>query len=262
MLILVTNDDGYTAPGLLALARELKEVGDVVIAAPSTQKSAISSSLTLYTPLMAHHRRENGTDVYAVDGTPADAVKLAVRELLPDPPDVVVSGINFGLNTGSNILYSGTVAGALEGAQLGIPSYAVSLEVSQDPKWSMAARLARKLIQRLMRTHPKDLTVFNLNIPSRPVSRMKGPLVTVQEETPYEDAYDRREDPRGRTYYWLKGTPERKYRPENTRNGQAAVPTDAWAVSHGYVSVTPLRRDLTHHRMLEQTKRALGGRGK
>lgn len=258
MLILVTNDDGYQAPGLLALAHELKELGDVVVAAPSSQKSAISSSLTLYTPLMARHLRDGGSDVFAVDGTPADSVKLAVRELLPGPPDLVVSGINFGLNTGSNILYSGTVAGALEGAQLGIPSYAVSLEVSQDPKWSMAARLARKLIARLVQSHPKDLTVYNLNIPARPVSRMKGPLVTVQEETPYEDEYDRREDPRGRTYYWLKGTPERKYSPENTRNGQEVVPTDAWAVSQGYVSVTPLRRDLTHHRMLDQTRRALG----
>lgn len=260
MLILITNDDGFQAPGLTALAHELKELGDVAIAAPSTQKSAISSSLTLYTPLMAHHRRDGGNDVFAVDGTPADSVKLAVRELLPDPPDIVVSGINFGLNTGSNILYSGTVAGALEGAQLGIPSYAVSLEVSQDPKWSMAARLARKIIQKLVKSHPRELTVFNINIPSRPVSRMKGTLVTVQEETPYEDEYDRREDPRGRTYYWLKGTPERKYRPENTRDGQEITPTDAWAVSQGYVSVTPLRRDLTHHKMVERTRRALAGK--
>ncbi len=250
MLILVTNDDGFQAPGLCALAREMKELGDVVVSAPSSQKSAISSSITLYTPLLASHRREDGNDVYAVDGTPADAVKLALHELLPERPDLVVSGINFGLNTGSNILYSGTVGGALEAVQLSIPAFAVSLEVSDDPRWSAAARMARRLIQKIARKTPPVDVAFNINIPARPASRILGTLVTVQETEPYRDSYDRRRDPRGRTYYWLRGTPPRA----SGRNG-SADPTDAWAISQGYISVTPIRRDLTEHGLLEDTRR-------
>jgi 5'-nucleotidase len=257
MQILVTNDDGVNAPGIRALAAELKNLGDVTIAAPAVQKSAISSSITLYTPLLAQRRRESGFDIIAVEGTPADAVKLAIRELLPEPPDVVVSGINFGLNTGSNILYSGTVGAALEGALFSIPSFAVSLEVSDDPRWSSASRISRQLIAKILRRYPKDAMAFNINLPARTASRIRGTLVTVQEALPYEDSYDRRQDPRGRTYYWLKGTPERKYNPDLTRNGEADVPTDAWAVSQGYVSVTPLRRNLTHESMIDETKRLL-----
>lgn len=257
MLILVTNDDGVHAPGLRALAAEMRRLGDVVVAAPSVQRSAISSSITLYTPLIAHHRRENGMEIYAVDGTPADAVKLALRELLPEAPDLVVSGINFGLNTGSDVLYSGTVGGALEAAQFGIPSFALSLGVSDDPSWAVAARMCRTIVRKILRQYPEPATAFNVNIPALPPTRIRGTLTTVQEERPYEDSYDRRQDPRGRTYYWLKGAGARKHGSDPHRNGTAAVPTDAWAVSQGYVSVTPLRRNLTNRSAVDETRKLL-----
>jgi 5'-nucleotidase len=253
MHILLTNDDGYRSPGLHALALELKKLGKVTVVAPSSQKSAISSSLTLYTPLMSRKRREEGLEIHAVDGTPADCVKLAVREFLPSPPDLVVSGINFGLNTGSNILYSGTVAGALEGAHLGLPAFAVSLQVSGKPAWSRAAADARKVIEKLIADGIPERTVYNVNLPKR---KPMGVRVAVQERRPYPDFYERRTDPRGRTYFWLCGNPEKNLAP--SRNGNGEEPTDAWVVSRGYISVTPLVRDLTHHEGLEETRRLLG----
>ncbi|MBI2901094.1 MAG: 5'/3'-nucleotidase SurE [Planctomycetes bacterium] len=255
MLILVTNDDGVRAPGLWALVREIRRLGDVVVAAPSAQKSAISSSITIYTPLLAARRREEGCDVHSVDGTTADAVKLAFCELLPERPQLVVSGINFGLNTGSNVLYSGTVAGALEAALYSVPAFAVSLEATDDPQWSVAARMARTIVQKLLRRHSKEPVAFNVNIPARPASRIRGTLATVTEPEPHADSYERRQDPRGRTYYWLRGTPARRDDAES--NGAPETPTDAWAVAHGYVSVTPIRRDLTDHGALKEAKKLL-----
>ncbi len=255
MHILLTNDDGYQSPGLRALAFELKKLGRLSISAPSTQKSAISSSLTLYSPLMSRRKREDGLDIHAVDGTPADCVKLAVREFLSSPPDLVVSGINFGLNTGSNILYSGTVAGALEGAHLGLSSIAVSLQVSQKPAWRRAAADARKVIEKLISGGIPETTTYNVNLPKQ---KPKGVRVAVQEHQPYPDFYERREDPRGRTYYWLCGNPEKNLTP--SQNGNGKIPTDAWTVSQGYIAVTPLVRDLTHHAAIGDAEAILKGK--
>ncbi|HKS16512.1 MAG TPA: 5'/3'-nucleotidase SurE, partial [Planctomycetota bacterium] len=153
MRLLLTNDDGISADGLVALERELRPLGEIYIVAPERQQSGVSHSLTLYRPLMVRPAAHSYASAFAVDGTPADCVKLALVELLDEPPDVVVSGINFGLNCGNNILYSGTLAGALEGALYGYPSFAVSLEASPDPQWSVAARLARRLIERILPKH-------------------------------------------------------------------------------------------------------------
>ena len=184
-----------------------------------------------------------------MDGTPADCVKLAVRELLKTSPDLVVSGINFGLNTGSNILYSGTVAGALEGAHLGLPAVAVSLQISKKPAWDRTAAEARGVIETLLEKGIPDRMIYNINFPKR---KSKGVRVAIQEHRPYPDFYERRQDPRGRTYYWLCGNPEKNLTP--SRNGNGQTPTDAWTVSQGYVSVTPLVRDLTHHAGIEDAK--------
>jgi 5'-nucleotidase len=220
------------------MAAALRRLGRVTICAPEGPKSGASSSLTLYRPVMAAKVAE---DCWSVNGNPADAVKLAVRELMDGRPELVVSGINNGLNTGSNVLYSGTVAAALEGAQFGVPAFAVSRKFAENEDFRSEARLAARLIGRILAGAPRAGTVYNVNLPP---GKPRGILVTVTELKPYVDRYDRRRDPRGRTYYWLRGEPPRL----PSRNGR---PTDDWAVAHGYVSVTPLRRDLTDRDLLE-----------
>jgi 5'-nucleotidase len=216
----------------------------VFICAPEGGRSGASSGLTIHRPLQA---RELSRDCWAVAGNPADAVKLALRELLPRPPDLVVSGINNGLNAGSNIVYSGTVAAALEGALYGITSFAVSREFADNDEFRAEARLAARLVSKLSRLHPRSAAVFNINIPR---GRPRGVIAAAAEPAPYRDGYCRRRDPRGQRYYWLRGEPPRRL----GRNGRA---TDEWAVTRGYVSVTPLRRDFTDLSLLEGLDRGL-----
>ena len=242
--VLLSNDDGVHAPGLHALAAALRKLGRVFICAPDTVRSGASSALTIHEPLQVHRV---APDCWGVSGNPADAVKVALRELLPARPDLVVSGINNGLNTGSNIVYSGTVAAALEGALAGITSFAVSREFREDGDFRSEARLAARLVERLAGLHPRSSSVFNINIPR---GRTRGVVVAAAELAPFRDRYHRRRDPRGRTYYWLRGEPPRRLRLDGR-------PTDEWAVSRGYVSVTPLRRDLTDLRLLEDLERCL-----
>ena len=244
MLILLSNDDGVLAPGLHQLADALRKIGDVFVCAPDRVRSGASSGLTIAEPVLA---QEVGKDVWSVSGTPADAVKLAVHELMRRPPDVVVSGINNGLNTGSNVLYSGTVAAALEGAQFGITSFALSRRFAENDEFQSEAKLSARVVGALLKGRLGRRTAYNINLP--PVRKPRGVLVTTTELTPYDDRFDRRIDPRGRTYFWLRGTPPRRL----PRNGR---PTDDWAVENGYVAVTPLRRDLTDPALLEDADRA------
>jgi 5'-nucleotidase len=245
MRILLTNDDGYLARGLKAVRDELRKAGEVTVVAPEREQSGVSSSLTLYQPILVREHDFDGVRTISVAGTPADAVKLALTEFLDEPPHLVVSGINFGLNTGPNILYSGTCAGALEAAQAGLTSVAISLQVSKDPEWPMAAKLGAKIALGIVEAHPQSATVFNVNIPALPAAKIRGTLVTRQEPTPWIDTFERRLDPRGRTYFWLKGREPRAKRP---RDGEA--PTDAHAIQEGYISVTPVHRDLTAEDLL------------
>ena len=247
MHILLSNDDGYDAPGLHAFATALRKLGRVTIAAPELPKSGASSSLTLNHPVRAH---KMARDEWAVSGNPADAVKIALHELLPKRPDLVVSGINNGLNTGTNVIYSGTVAAALEGAMYGITSFAVSRHVAKNDEFRAQARMATTVIRRLAKRYPRTAAVFNINLPP---NKPKGTLVTATEQTPYDDRYDRRRDPRGNDYFWLHGTPPRKLK----LNGRA---TDDWAVANGYVAVTPLRRDLTDTKLLGDLSRHMPAR--
>lgn len=242
--ILVCNDDGIEAPGLEALAEGLQDLGRVFVCAPESPRSGASSGLTLQDPL---HVRRLGPGRWSVRGNPADAVKIALRELLPSPPQMVVSGINNGLNCGVNILYSGTVAAALEGAQYGIPSFAVSRRYSPRRDYRREARLAVRLVRYLYDRHRRKGIVFNINLPG---GIPRGVLVTVAEPAPYRERYHRRRDPRGGVYYWLTGGPPRRLR----LDGGA---TDEWAVSRGFLSVTPLRRDLTDHRFLVELRREI-----
>jgi 5'-nucleotidase len=241
--ILLSNDDGVRAAGLTLFAAELKKLGDVFVCAPDRVRSGASSALTLAEPLIADEVRR---DVWSVSGTPVDAVKLALRELLRRPPDLVVSGINNGLNTGSNVVYSGTVAAALEGAQYGITSFAVSRPFGANDDFAREAKLAVKVIAKLVQGRLGRRTVYNVNLPA--AARPKGVVATIPSPVPYDDRFERRADPRGRTYFWLRGTPPRV----PSRNGRV---TDDWAIARGYVSVTPLRRDLTDESQLDDVGR-------
>jgi 5'-nucleotidase len=244
MLILVTNDDGADSPGLHALVAEMKKLGRVFAVAPAQVKSAVSHSITLHRPLRVREMRHGGLDVHVVDGTPADCVKLALHRLLGRRPDMVVSGINMGLNTGQNVLYSGTVAGALEAGMHGVTSCAVSLEMTERTDVPTAARLARPIIQRLIEKYPSTSTTFNINIPALPADRVRGVVVCGHDTNAHRDRYRAGRDPRGQPYYWLEPL---RVRP----NGRAGKMSDAVAVSRGYISLSPLKRDLTQREALD-----------
>jgi 5'-nucleotidase len=240
--ILLSNDDGVTASGLHQMADALRRLGDVYVCAPEGPRSGASSALTLYEPLLV---TEVGPKIWSVSGNPADAVKLALTELVGSRPDIVVSGINNGLNCGSNVLYSGTVAAALEGAQAGIPSFAVSRRAAPNDLYKAEAKVAAQIIEKLSAGPSGANTVYNINIPA---GKTKGVVTATTELMPYTDRYDRRVDPRGRVYYWLRGEPPR----QTKGNGQL---TDEAAVAKGYIAVTPLRRNLTDETLLEKLSR-------
>jgi 5'-nucleotidase len=247
--ILLTNDDGVYAPGLQALRHELLRLGDVTVVAPAGEQSAVGHSITLLTPLIVQEvldeqQRPMG---WAVEGRPADCVKLALLELLPQPPDLIVSGLNAGSNAGINVLYSGTVAAAIEGAFFQRPSIAVSLEYTK-PKpldFPRAADLARQVIAQIMRQPLSGSALFNVNIPSLEKGPVRGVRVVPQNVAPSREQFDRRTDPRGRTYFWSGpdyGCP-------------APHPdTDVTALAEGYITVTPLQFNLTHAVMLESMR--------
>jgi 5'-nucleotidase len=245
MQILLTNDDGIYAPGLAAMERALQRLGDVCVVAPAVEQSGVGHSITFLSPLMAKEvfddDRRRG---WAVEGSPADCVKLALSEFCPRRPDLLVSGINGGLNLGINVLYSGTVAGATEGAVFGISSVAVSLEYDEHAQFDKAADMAVRLIEQILAQRDAgDHSLYNINIPTvafqRPTEVRIVPMATVG----WPAEFDRRVDPKGRRYYWAMGTP--------------AVPvtgelTDLEAWEKGYVTLTPLRIDRTETRMLQR----------
>ena len=233
--ILVTNDDGYRSEGIRALARALRDVGDVTIVAPTTEASAIGHALTLRHPL----RLERIADrVFAVDGTPTDCVNIAVTHVLRGLPDLVVSGINKGWNLGDDVTYSGTVSGALEGALLGVPGLAVSLQFSRTFDFSHAARVSAAIAVALLQNPLPPRTFLNVNVPK---GQPKGQRVTVQAKRNHVTSVAERHDPKGRPYYWIEEG-ENEWEPHDR--------SDYQAVRDGYVSVTPLHPDLTAHQAL------------
>lgn len=237
MRILLSNDDGYLAPGLIALVEAFAPEHELIVVAPEREQSASSHRITLHRPLRAYRATEKpGLLVWAVDGTPADCVKLAFHSLLDAPPDLVVSGINRGPNLGIDTRYSGTVAAAFEGVQMGVPSFAVSLAGTENPlRFEQAAGYAREIILRLLHTDfPFAGTLININIPHQP--QVAGLKVTRLHRDAYRDCYEKRSDPRGRPYHWLVGSlAETDTDPESDRQ----------AVKAGFISLTPLRLDQT-----------------
>jgi 5'-nucleotidase len=238
MRVLLTNDDGVYSPGLLALARVIQTVAETLVVAPEQERSATSHAITMHKPLRLTRSRlaDTGLPAWATNGTPADCVVLGVLELLEKPPDVVVSGINLGANLGMDLIYSGTVSGAVEAALFGIPAISISVTAFKDIHWEPAAHFASDLVQKVAHHGlPRD-RFLNVNVPNLPAAKIQGVEVTRQSSRRYINRLEKRADPRGRDYYWLTGSVEQ---------GESEPGTDARAVTEGRISVTPLRLDMT-----------------
>ncbi len=247
MLILLTNDDGIFAPGLAAIKHELEKLGEVYTVAPAAEQSGVSQAITFRTPLIVKDVMiHGGRWGWAVEGTPADCVKVGVNAICPREPDLIVSGINWGQNAGTNILYSGTLGAALEGGVRGIPTVALSVEDDHMPNFERAAAIARSLIVQLM---AMDETVtertghlYNINM-ARESLEEENPeiIVAPMDVTPYGDTLQRRVDTFGRVYYWHYPNPRRQ-RPEHM--------TDMNALGMNRIVITPIQVDLTHYGQL------------
>ncbi|NOX37736.1 MAG: 5'/3'-nucleotidase SurE [Calditrichaeota bacterium] len=244
--ILVTNDDGIHAPGIYALYEAMKEIGDPYVVAPDSERSAVGHAITLSDPLRVWEFERNGHFFgWAVNGTPADCVKLGVKAILNFQPDLVVSGINQGPNTALNVIYSGTVSAATEGTIMGIPSIAFSLTSFRRDDFSVATRFAKQLARTVLKHGLPPGTLLNVNIPALPASEIKGIRITRQGRGRYEEYFEKRTDPMNRVYYWLSGT-------KLFLDTEDDV--DEVAISQHYISITPLQFDLTDYKMLEELK--------
>jgi len=240
MRYLLTNDDGIYAKGLSVLYEELSKNADCLIVAPEVEQSAVGHAITIFRPLMVRRAAKNGRFLgYAVAGTPADCVKIGIKELSDGPVDLVVSGINRGANVGINVLYSGTVSAATEGIILGIPSLAVSLDTHKDADFSFAARFARKMAAFMVENLPFNGTTLNVNVPALPENEIKGIAVTRQGRARLMENFDKRTDPRDNIYYWLAG--------ETQFSAEEDPDSDACALKRGMITITPLHYDLTRH---------------
>ncbi len=244
--ILVTNDDGISSPGIKILAKTLKSIGEIYVVAPETEQSAVAHALTLHRPLKSE---KTGKNTYYINGTPTDCVIIGVNKLLPSKPDIIVSGINNGGNLGDNLTYSGTVAAAIEGTLLGIPSIAISLvtEYKNNPGsrnltagFQRAADYAKTIVIKIIETGmPKD-TLLNINVPN--LSAIKGTKITKQGKLVYDNGIQELSDPRGKECYWIGGG-----EPKWERGGD----TDLDAISNDYISVTPVHLDLTNYKAMK-----------
>ena len=235
MHILISNDDGYLAPGLQIIHQELKQIARVTVVAPDRNRSGASNSLTLQRPLRAEMTPQG---FYKVDGTPTDCVHLALTGLLEQEPDMVVSGINAGPNLGDDVIYSGTVAAATEGRFLGLPAIAVSLASFSEQIFETAAIATRKIVQHLIEEPLPNDTILNINVPNLPWSEIKGFRSTRLGFRHRSEPAVKQKDPHARDIYWVGP-------PGNAQD--AGIGTDFYAVANGYVSVTPLQIDLTRH---------------
>jgi 5'-nucleotidase len=248
MKILLTNDDGVYAPGLAALRRGLAPLGEVNLIAPATEQSGVAHSITFLEPLVCKEIFNGDERIgVAVEGSPADCVKLGVSVLIDGPVDVVVSGINGGLNAGINVLYSGTVAAAIEGAFFRLNSFAVSLEYDPHADFGTAAKIAVPLIEQILKLKAAPPQLYNINIPTAAVELYRAGGKPQVEIVPmgverYGEHYIRRQDPKGRDYFWATNDPP----PRRTDH-----PTDLTALADGHVTVTPLMFDMTDQAVLD-----------
>lgn len=245
MNILLSNDDGFAAPGLNMLYQRLNQQFDVMVVAPDRDRSGASNSLTLEFPLRLTQHEQN---FYSVNGTPTDCVHLALTGLYDNPPDLVISGINAGANMGDDVIYSGTVAAAMEGRNLGLPAIAVSLASFQPQHFSTAVKAVVVLLRQLSYFCKKSATILNINVPDIPWSKIKGFQVTRLGKRHKAEPVVKSKDPRGDVIYWV-GPPGKLQ--------DAGEGTDFYAVDQGYISVTPLQIDLTHYQAINTTAKWL-----
>ncbi len=244
MNILITNDDGINSDGLIELKKVLEKKHNIYVAAPLKEQSGSSHSLTMNLPLRIY---EYGKNFFAVDGTPTDCIMLAINKIFQDIKfDLLISGINYGANLGDDITYSGTVAGAMEGCLMGIPSIALSLDVDFQKRPVYAHyETAAKFVDTFIKVNisfKKD-TFLNINVPDKPLDKIKGIKITRQGKRTYKDVIVENTDPRGEKYYWIAGTPVILCKDEDT---------DIFAVENGYISITPLKMDLTDYDFINE----------
>ncbi|RMD66242.1 5'/3'-nucleotidase SurE [Candidatus Parcubacteria bacterium] len=246
-LILLTNDDGIYAPGIRALQQALTDLGQLYVVAPLVEKSAVGHAITISDPLRVQEIERDGRFFgYAVNGTPADCVKLGCKCILPRKPDLVVSGINQGPNTATNVIYSGTVSAAAEGAIMDIPAIAVSIASFTRPEFAFAAKITRKLALLVLQNGLPERTVLNVNVPAVPEQQIEGIVVTRQGKGRYEEAFDKRVDPNNRIYYWLTG--KRMILDQGND-------VDDLVVMQNKVSITPIQYDLTNYAFIKELRK-------
>jgi 5'-nucleotidase len=244
--ILLTNDDGIHAPGVWALYRALSSAHRPVVVAPERERSAVSHAITLHKPLRAYKVSLNqGLEGWAVTGTPADCVKLAMLELLDDLPDLVISGINAGANTGVNLNYSGTVAAAKEAVLYGVPAVATSIQGGEAFDFDGAARFIARLVPKVMARPWPSGVLFNINFPSRAVDQAAGVRIARQGCDLYDEYIEKRSDPRNRSYYWQGYESQPIY---------ARPDSDGALMEKGYITITPVQCDMTAYDTMEQLR--------
>lgn len=247
MKVLVTNDDGINSPGIMALTREISRIAEVTVVAPDRERSATAHAITMHKPLRAEKFTvaECNAEGWRVNGTPSDCVKLAMDVLLDSSPDMVLSGINHGYNLGTDVIYSGTVSAAIEGALMGIPAVALSVAAGEERCFDYTAKFAVRLCQQIEKQNfPKD-TLFNINVPCLREEDMVGVYITHLGIRKYKNSFEQREDPRGKLYYWMAGEPIEDLNDTGS---------DVWAVNNGYVSMTPVQFDLTKYSIIENVR--------
>ena len=239
-LILVTNDDGITAPGIKSLVSVARKFGEVVVVAPDSPQSGMGHAITLTKPLRLNPSDMfEGVTSFECSGTPADCVKIAVDKVLDRKPDLCISGINHGSNSSINVIYSGTMSAAVEAALEGIPSIGFSLcDFAYDADFSVARYAAEKVITQVLKNGLADKTLLNVNVPKVKLEELEGIKICRQAMAKWEEEFDARNDPHGREYFWLTG---------KFVNNDKGEDTDEWALAHKYVSVVPVQYDLTAH---------------
>jgi 5'-nucleotidase len=247
-LIFITNDDGYSAPGLKSLISALSPLGKIVVVAPDSERSASGHSLSLYQPLRLDLREESpGIEIYSCNGTPTDCVSLAIHFLLKEKPDIIVTGINAGGNLGDDITYSGTVMAAMEGASQGILSVAVSLVTNRpEADYSAAAEFASLFVNCVMGFPVPEIVFFSINVPDIPRDELKGAMVTIQGRSFYKQKIDERIDPWGRKYYWVTGL---------RASGKIEPGTDFYALEQKKISVTPLKLTMSNEEFVRELQK-------